>query len=368
MRVSFTLSSYIGKQVFIAIMGAFIGLMLLILLIDFVELLRRASGKEQIPFHVILELLLLKIPYRGGLLLPFAVLIGSMQALARLTRSNELVSVRAAGVSVWQFLLPGVLVALAIGVFNVTVFNPVSAAMLSRYEQLENKYLVGRPSMLAVSSSGLWIRQIEERDPKVREYVIHAPRIAQKDMRLYNVIVFIFGDNSMFLGRLDAGTAKLEKGFWIMNDVRYSQPGQLPQVMENYKLPTDLTLTQIQDSFASPMTLSFWQLPAFVNLLEKAGFSAIRHKLHWHALLASPVLLSAMVLLAALFSLRLPRRGGVTWLIIGGVATGFGVHFANDLIRALGESGSLPVELAAWSPALVAGMAGIGLLLHYEDG
>lgn len=75
-----------------------------------------------------------------------------------------------------------------------------------------------------------------------------------------------------------------------------------------------------------------------------------------------------MILIAAVFSLRLPRRGGVMLLIVTGVITGFLMHFFTNLIYAFGQSGEIPVILAAWAPAMIALMIGGGLLLHLEDG
>src|SRR5690606_34065500 len=129
-----------------------------------------------------------------------------------------------------------------------------------------------------------------------------------------------------------------------------------------------LTVAQIQDSFASPRTLTFWQLPGFVRSLEVAGFSALRHKLQWHSLLSVPFLLCAMAFLAAAFSLRLPRRGGARMMVVAGIFSGFLFFFIRDIIHALGLSGNLPVELAAWAPTAIVMLAGGAVLLHMEDG
>jgi lipopolysaccharide export system permease protein len=367
MRVPFTLSRYIGRQFLVAIAIVFGGLLLLIFLAELMELIRRTADRT-VPFGVVLEMAALRIPYMTSRTLPFAVLIGAMLALARLTRSSELAVARAAGVSVWQFLTPALALAFGIGVIFVTVINPISAAMLSRFEAIEGKYITGKPSLLAVSSSGLWLRQIEEGNPQVKEYIIHAERVSQANMQLTDVIVFLFDNDNRFLARLDANSATLMNGYWRMHNVIYSVEGQPPVNYAEYRLPTDLTLAQIEDSFASPMTLSFWQLPGFISVLQKAGFSALNHRIYWHSLMASPVLLTAMIFLAAVFSLRMTRRGGVALLITAGIATGFTLHFASDLINALGAAGSLPVWLAAWAPALICLMTGVGLMLHLEDG
>ncbi len=372
MRLPFTLSLYIGRQFLLAIALAFAGMLTIVALGDLVELIRRTAdvGGEHssVSFGIIIEMLILKTPYSGIQILPFAVLVGGMVALTRLTRTNELVVARAAGVSVWQFLMPAIVLVLCIGIFFVTVFNPVSAALLSRFEQIEAKYITGKTSLLSVSSSGLWIRQVEHDDPNVREHVFHALKVEQKGMTLSDVIVFSFGNDNKFIGRMDATSANLEDKYWHLHNVIITRPDQVASHQDDVLLKTDLTTAQIQDSFASPMTLSFWQLPSFIRTLEKAGFSALRHRMYWHGTLASPFLLCAMIFVAAVFSLRLPRRGGVVTLIVAGVVTGFMVHFLTKLIYSLGQSGEMPVELAAWAPAMIALMIGIGLLLHFEDG
>jgi lipopolysaccharide export system permease protein len=272
---------------------------------------------------------------------------------------------RSAGVSVWQFLAPAVIVVMAFGLFMMTVFNPLAAAFLLKYEQLEGKYFTTKASLMSVSSSGLWLRQIEEGGG---EHIIHSMRISQHDMSFTHVIIFTFDHERRFTERLDAVRATLEPGRLTLTEVTRSVPGDAPQYLPQYVLPTTLTLGHIQDSFASPETMSFWYLPAFTRMLENAGFSALKHKLYWQSMLASPFLLAGTVLVAALFSLRLPRRGKIGILVVAGVISGFLLHFFTDIIHALGAAGTLPVALAAWTPALVVNMAGAALLLHIEDG
>jgi len=87
--------------------------------------------------------------------LPFGILFGTMLAFWRLTRSNELVVARAAGVSVWQFLMPAVLVALLVGVVAVTVFNPIASSMEARFEKLDNRILRQTADPMTLSQRGL---------------------------------------------------------------------------------------------------------------------------------------------------------------------------------------------------------------------
>jgi len=368
MKLPWTLFQYIARHFLLAILLALFGLVVISTLIDIVELIRRASGKEDVPLGVILELALLRIPYLAQKLTPYAVLVGSMMALTRLTRTHELVVARSAGVSVWQFLAPALAVVMTLGVFMATVFSPFAAVLLLRYEHIEGKYLTGTPSLLSISSSGLWLRQIEDNEGNVGEHIIYTMRVSQSSMAFSHVIVFTYNKDKKFIERLDADNAKLEPGILHLYKVTRSVPGYPPQMLPDYLLPTTLTLTHIQDSFASPETMSFWHLPSFITMLEAAGFSALRHRLYWHSLLANPFLMAGTVFVAAVFSLRLPRRGKIGLLVVAGIISGFLLHFFTDIVFALGSAGTLPVWLAAWTPAIVVAMIGAALLLHLEDG
>jgi lipopolysaccharide export system permease protein len=364
MRLSSTLSVYIARHFLVGIALVLAVLVSLLFLVDFVELLRRASGSPTASFGIVLQMALLHQPAIAQKIIPFAVLFGGMVALSRLTRSNELVVARAAGVSVWQFLLPGLALAAVIGGVTVTVFNPLASATTWRYGQIENKHLSKRPSLLAVSSSGLWLREALPEG----QSVVHAQRISQPDLGLGDVIIFVYQGVDHFVHRIDGSTAKLRDGFWELEDVLVSAPDRPSQHFDEYRLETGLTLDQIQESFAPPETMSFWELPGFIRTLESAGFSALRHRLYWHSLLAAPLLLCAMVLIAATFSLRLTRRGGIGLLILGGILAGFFLYVVTDVVLALGLSEKIPVALAAWSPAGIFTLLGLAMLLHLEDG
>lgn len=349
---------------FLACFGVFL---LIVMLFDSIELLRRAASRPDISFGNVLEMAFFKLPHMGQETFPFAVLFGGMSAFWRLARTHELVITRAAGVSAWQFMLPVLLIACALGIFHITVFNPLASTLLTRYERLEATHLRGQDNFLAVSRSGLWLRQSNS----VGQSVVHSNTVLQQgtEVELNDVTVFVYEGTDQFRERIDADYARLEDGFWYMRNARVHKPEEGTGTYPEFWLETDLTLAKIQDSFAPPETMSFWDLSDFIETLEAAGFSAVRHRLHLNALLASPLLMCAMVLIAATFTLRQSsRRGGTTFIVSMGVMTGFLLYFFSDVVYALGLSDSIPVTLAAWTPSGVATLLGLGMLLHLEDG
>ena len=118
----------------------------------------------------------------------------------------------------------------------------------------------------------------------------------------------------------------------------------------------------------APESVPFWTLPEVRDKTERAGLDATAYSLQYQKLLARPLLFVAMVLVAASFSLRFFRFGGVAKMVAGGVASGFVLYVATKLVGDLGGAGLLSTPVAAWSPAVVGSMLGTLVLLHQEDG
>ncbi|HCP00312.1 MAG: LPS export ABC transporter permease LptG [Alphaproteobacteria bacterium] len=361
-----TISLYILRQFLVWFAIMFMTIVAVIVLIDAVELLRRGSGRSEATFSIITSMALLRTPFLAQEAMPFAVMFGGIFTFLRLTRNHELVVLRAAGVSVWQFLTPAIIAAITIGIINISVINPLSAVLLSQFEELEGRYFTGRSSLLAVSTEGIWLRQNSANGDG--QTVIHAARVQPDELRLEQVIVFEFSEGDKFIARIDAKAALLQDGRWQLSDAWLTRPGRAGVFVETQDLATDLTPDKIQESFASPDTVALWNLPRFIRVLEETGFSPVAHQLQLHTLLAEPVLLAAMVLIAATFSLRLTRRGGTVLLVGAGVLVSFFLFLLTNVIQALGLGVSVPVLLAAWTPAGVSLLAGITSLLHLEDG
>jgi len=364
MYLSQKLSFYIGRRFLNSLFVTIFGLTTIVFVFDFIELLRRSANKDSATFDIILQMSFLKLPHMIELLIPFAVLFGAMATFFRLTKTQELIIARSAGISVWQFMLPAATIAFSLGVFLIVAFNPLASTFLSKFDQMEARYLRGNANQITFLEDAVWLRQSVGN----KQAVIYAEGLSQQDLVLSSVTIYQFKDQDTFVDRLDAEVAFLGDGYWQLENVRQTLSDGRIIFKETDTLPTNLSKENILDSFASPETLSFWQLPNFINLLETAGFSALRHKLHLNSLITIPILLCAMVLIAASFSLRPPRRGQTLSMVIGGLFTGFCLFFMNDLVSALGLSSKIPLLMAAWTPTLVAVLFGVAFLLHMEDG
>jgi lipopolysaccharide export system permease protein len=366
-RAPARIQRYVLGRTLMGVGAAFALIASVIMLIEFVELSRTLGGRLDLSFVELLGLTLLKSPAVILLLLPFVFLFGVMGAFVALNRRSELVAMRAAGVSAWRFTLPAAGVAFLLGVITVSVLNPIASTLNARYEDRRLSLTEGRPQG---ETGEIWLRQGDDR----QQVVIHARSHDTVDdvVRLRGVSVFIQsvapdGDLT-FQRRIEASEGRLLPGFWRLSEAAETLPGAGSVRSEQLSIPSMLDHRTAMEKFVSPSAVAFWRLPATIRSAEMAGYSSTGYELRFQQLLATPLLFSAMSILAAAFSLRLMRLGDLASLVGAGVGLGFIVFFLNEFCGALGSADVIPEGLAAWSPPLLALLAGVTLLCYTEDG
>jgi lipopolysaccharide export system permease protein len=358
---------YVLSRTLISVAAALAVIGAVILLVQFVDLSRSVGVRADVTVAQLFGLTLLRAPGLMLVLLPFVFLFGGIAAFVGLNRKSELVAMRAAGVSAWRFILPSALAAFVIGVLTITALNPLAAVLNARFEadraaMMEN-YLTDAPKEV-------WLRQGDDRT----QIVIHAKarEVSHGTVRLRGVSLFIYQKNPRgdleFKRRLEASEARLMPGFWRLTNVREASAGESSVRSDSLSIRSTLDSEAAMERFASPEAIAFWRLPAAIRVTEQAGFSAAGYRLRYHQLLATPLLFAAMSILAAAFSLRLARLGGLAGLAGAGVALGFVFFFFNEFSGALADADIIPLLAAAWAPPLVALLSGLTLLCYTEDG
>jgi len=362
--VAGTLSRYFGMRFLTAVLGSFIGVVALAAMIDYVELLRRGTDWPNATPWLLAKISMYRVPQLTERIMPFSVLVGAMSCYLTLSRRLELVVARAVGVSAWQFVAPAMVAALIFGAVATAVYNPIAATLHERSKRLEADMLGENPSALQERTSGFWVRQ-KSADGAA---IVNAGSSREQGTRLGGVSIYTFDADGHFQKRIEAKSATLGHGYWRLDDARIYASGKAPDFEDNYRLATNLTLEQVRESFATPETVPFWQLPSYIELAERAGLGAAGYRLQFQQLLARPFLLAAMVLLAASVSLRFFRFGGVQKMVLSGISAGFLLFVLSKITEDMSKSELMSPIAAAWIPVLVGGLTGFVALLYQEDG
>lgn len=359
-----TLSRYFGIRFLNSVVGSFVGVVALAAMIDYVELMRRGADWPNATAWLLAKISMYRVPQLTERIMPFSVLVGAMSCYLALSRRLELVVARAAGISAWQFVAPAMIAAFAFGIVATTIYNPISAVLHERSKRLEADMLGSNPSALQESTSGFWVRQKSVGGAAI----INASSSREQGATLGGVTVFTFGTDGQFDQRIEAKNATLQQGYWQLEDARIYASGKAPDIEADYRLATNLTLEQVRESFATPETVPFWQLPTYIEMADRAGLGASGYRLQYQQLLARPFLLAAMVMLAASVSLRFFRMGGVQKMVLSGITAGFLLFVLSKITDDMSKSELMSPIAAAWIPVVVGGLTGFVALLYQEDG
>jgi lipopolysaccharide export system permease protein len=365
-----TLSLYIARRFLLAfalVLAAFVGILMLL---DLVEELHRDAGGT-ISFTQAAKLAALNTPDGLYRILPLITILATLVLFLNLARTSELVVIRAAGRSGLRTLMTPVLTALAIGIFGVAVMNPIVATSSDSYQALRSHYSAGgTENVLSVTREGLWLRQAGSGG----QTVIRAQHASLDGTHLTNASFISLNTQGQPLTRIEAASAELVAGAWELTDAKLwrlagvANPELTARTEAHMTLPSDLTRSQIRDSFGDPGRIPIWQLPEFIDRLMKAGFSARDYRVWLQMELAMPLLLAGMVLIGAGFTMRHVRFGHTGLMVLFALISGFAIYFLRNFAQAMGDNGQIPIALAAWGPPLVAIFLSLGLLLHLEDG
>ncbi|MFT3690299.1 LPS export ABC transporter permease LptG [Paenirhodobacter sp.] len=366
-----TLAIYIARRflrAFLIVLATFWGILFLI---EMVEKIR--SFGAQITLGQAAHLAALAVPQSLYTILPILTVLAAVLLFVGMARSSELVVIRAAGMPALRMLISPVLVAFLIGVVAVAAGNPIVSATSKRYEELAGRYRSGGAETVSIGSEGIWMRQ-GMADDSGEQAVIRATRASLDATHLNGVTFLIFSPEHGLVRRIDADAAVLTGRTWQLTGVKdwplgaSTNPERDAVRTDSLSLPSDLTAERIRDSFGTPSAVPVWKLPGFIKGLENAGFSARRHMLWFQMELALPLILAAMVLIAAGFNMAHVRFGQTGAMVLLTLGAGLAAFFLRNIAQVLGDNGQIPVALAAWAPPAIALMLALALVLAREDG
>ncbi len=300
--------------------------------------------KHDAAVGAVLRLFAFRIPLVVTQATPFAVLVGALMGLGLLARQNEFVALRACGVSVWQIAAPLLVVAalISVGIFawNETVV-PYSAHEWQTIRQLEIKK---RGSVTALPGREVWFHG--------RAGFYNIDRISPKHATIEGLTVYQLGDDFRPVRLIEAESATWNGRGWLFKNPR-TREFHDGGVQERAELPWGFTLPETLDDFSvvsvEPEELSYGMLRRQIKELKRKGVNASESWVDLHLKIALPAASFLMMLVAVPLTATGTRITSMAASIGRGIAVGFGYFVVVAFARALGQSGTLPPALAAWS-------------------
>ena len=302
-----------------------------------------------------------QIPQVLIILLPVALLLSLLFALGRMSRSNEIVSMLTAGVSLPRVLLP----LIGIGLLTVAASMALNYSLAPHAELARKKFLSEAQSRPATQIQG----QVFRNRTDLRTWFIQNFRLGDNMFNNVQVLQQDANDNIVMSYVAARAYYRPETKTWDLENVRLAYYDAAGNITKEEFRPT-LTIEHWSET---PFRLSSANVQAeslsVPELREYLHFNAdfpptllAPFRTHFQYRLALPWTCLVVVCIAAPLGIGYSRRG-VLSSVAAAVILVFSNNFLVHLFLALGEGDRVPGWIAAWTPNIL--FAAIGLYLLY---
>jgi LPS export ABC transporter permease LptF/LPS export ABC transporter permease LptG len=308
-------------------------------------------ARHRVPFLTVVDYFRYLTPYLIYNLAPLGALVAVLVTLGIMSKNNEVVALKASGISLYRLAVPLLFAGLALAATMLVLDDTYLPYANQRQDALRNQ-IKGRPPQTYTHPQ----RWIFGENSKIYNYDLFDPAenlfgglsVVELDPATFQVRRRIFANRARWsesqkLWVLESGWVRDFSDGTIARYERFSATA-LPELKE----PPSYFNREIRQAFQ----LSWRELRRYINDLHRAGFDVSNLTVQWHVKIAFPLIAPISMLLAIPFAFLVGTRGA-----IGGVAIGLTIGIAYwtlaRLLDAMGGVGQLPPFLAGWSPDLI---------------
>lgn len=346
-----------------------------ILLLDEIFRLTKRFVEKGINLGYLIELLIYVLPVILVLTIPMATLVGILLALGRLSTDNEIAAMKSHGIGFHQILLPLLIVASLIGVFDFFFMDYALPRGNVAYASLKRDINMQNPAF--VLEEGVIMKELE-REGKLWMYESTSPNTEQlQDVKVWDSI---WSGQPRFI-HATAGDIEIENGqAWLkLFDGLTYEP--IPSAPDGFRLTSfaehrialDLSETVERTAYQSesPHTMSMEKLKSHLIQLEGRVSRANNSKfiidktrkaqVEYQKRFSIPFACFVFGLIGVPLGLIVKRSGkmvgagiGLTLILVYYLILQFG--------QEAGENGTLSPALSIWLPNITIGAIGLGII------
>lgn len=336
------LSKYLVKEFFKSLLLCQLIFMSLYLIIHFFGKFDNFA-EASVPIGRMLPYLLYKTPSIFVQMLPIAALLGVIIMFSQMKKNNEVLALKASGMSIWDFSKP---------IFVVSLFLTVSLFFLSE----------GLVPYASFKSNELYQTEVRKKDPghfleldhvwyKGSDCIYYMRHFDNNRMIMAEPVFYFFDHTFRLVKRIDCQQAIWKNGKWAAIEGIITEPGDDNDYRVRKFSQIDLNISEVPEDFIKemkrPEEMNYWQLSRFAKKLESEGYDASNYQVDMNIKLAFPLITFIMMLVGIPIALK-TNKGGAPLAISLGIGACFCYFLSMGVLRSFGLSNILPPILSAW--------------------
>ncbi len=355
------LSRHILREFLTLVVGVLVGILVVYLCVD---LLQKADKfiKYQATLSQVLRYFLFNVPVMISMSLPMATLIAALLSLGNLSRHNEIIAMRASGVSLGRIIAPllaGGLLISALGFINNEFIMP---GYSTRANYIRNVEIEKKQQRIMFQQHKLWLRGPDNS-------IANIDLVSPNRNEMLGLNIYKLNPDYSVRERIRAAGLVWENGAWrLRNSVTYASSGDVvrsrPSDGEVFNVvngPDDLGMI-----VKTSAEMSFSEMWDYIKRLRTGGYKAVMYEVDLHGKIAFPLASLLMVMISVPFSFHKVRGGGAAKGFAFAIFIAFVYWTLMSVGASLGRSGAIPPVAAAWFANALFGVAAIIVLLRMQ--
>lgn len=349
------LDQYISKKFIQILLFAILAFLSIFIVVDVIENLDTFIDNDY-PTMAVVEYYVNYIPFILVLIMPVAMLISALFSVGTLARHNEIVAMKAAGISLYRIFVPIFIIAIFVSLINMGIANYLVPGATERQAELEEQYERNRPVRQRLSN--VYLRDEQDHRFSMRYFNAKSNVGTTISIRRFQ------GDE--LVRRLDARRIVWEDSVWVLYEGyerQFTESGEYAEAFDKKPFPhTSLRPENIARLLKDPEAMSYGELKDFIAEVKRNGADPDRWRVDLYLKIALPFANFIIVLFGSPLSSSQTQRSGA--------ARGFGLSLAVTFIyfgilkttQAMGHNGKIDPLLAAWFANIVFGALGLLIL------
>ena len=345
---SFVINNYLGRELLKIILNMVIVFFCLGFLINLFEEINFFKDFD-VGIEVPIILSMLYIPNLLYNAFPFVILLSGIWFFQKIKKTDEIIALRVSGLSNFSVILVPSILSIILGVFIITAINPITSALIKKYETIRGSYEKEQNYLAAITLNGIWIKEKNFG----KNYIIRSQNL--NNQNLTEVTIYEFDYSNNFIKRIEAESADISSLNWKLKNAKVidADGKVVAKNIDNLSYQSMYDIQKIKSLYSNLDTISFWNIENEIKLLEDRGYSTTEMRSKLQRSLAFPFFLLSMVLLSGLFTIGIRLKENNWTYIFVAIITSVLIFYFNDFSAALGKTDKLPIEVAVWMPIVI---------------
>lgn len=281
-----------------------------------------------LPLSKVFVFFLFKIPFIVAQIIPVCILLAVLIVFGLMTRNNEIVALKSAGVRIYYLLKPVLIIGLFFSIILFFLFEVIVPITMAKTNQIWLRE-VRKESVVISKEKNIWI--------KGNRMITHAKYYNPTEKTLFGVTLNQFDEDFRLIRRVDAKKGVYRQGKWLLHEameqklnkenMNYDVTFHVKRVEKLNFLPDDL-----ERVIKKSEEMTFNELLAYIKKVEAEGYDARIYRVDLYAKTAFPFVCILMCMAGTGIAVRGKIKDGLPVVIAYGIGiaffTGFFIVFA----------------------------------------